>query len=149
MEEQNQDDKARTWKGMVWGVFLILLGTAFLLDRIGTLELPHIGHLWPVVFFVIGTGQIVERRFGSSVFMFALGLWFFACNENWMGLDYGNSWPLMMVAIGLSIVFKALTREDERRRRRRNWVDVGVIDVGARRRRSREESQPEEVGHDA
>lgn len=113
--ELERDGRSR--KRLVWGFFLIALGSAFLLDRFGAIDLPNIGRLWPLIFVVIAASHLAEGRPGSAITLLFTGAWLMACNEGWMGLDYGNSWPLLLVAIGIGIVIRALTREDARKRR--------------------------------
>jgi hypothetical protein len=38
-----------------------------------------------------------------------------ACEFGWYGLDYHNSWPLVLVAVGAGIVVRALGGEPKRR----------------------------------
>lgn len=115
--EADDHERRKNLKRTLWGGYLMLLGTAFLLDRLDVTDFSW-GHLWPVVFFVIAGTRLVERRPGGAVSFVLLGLWFFACNEGWYGLDYRNSWSLLLIVVGLGIVIRALTREDTRRRRR-------------------------------
>jgi len=98
-------------------MFLIALGVAFLLDRFDVIDLPHVGQMWPAIFFALGAIHIVERRLGSGLNFLLMGAWFFACEYEWMGFTYRNSWPLLLVGIGLSIVVGALVGEPPRRRR--------------------------------
>ena len=105
-------------KSLVWGIFLIALGGAFLLERMGVLDLPNLGTLWPAVFWVIAISHALDRRPGSALFFVFMGSWFFACQFEWMNLTYRNSWSLMLVALGLSIVVGALSGEETRRRRK-------------------------------
>jgi len=114
----NQDEGIRNTKALVWGFFLIALGMAFLLDRFGTWDFPGLGQLWPLVFVVIGVNQLIERRPGSALTMTLLGAWFLACEFDWQGLTYRNSWSLVLVAVGAGIVLRSLTGEDRRRRTR-------------------------------
>ncbi|HEY2953673.1 MAG TPA: DUF5668 domain-containing protein [Candidatus Eisenbacteria bacterium] len=96
---------------LVWGFFLIALGGAFLLERLGWFEMPNLGRMWPVVFAVIATINIAEGRLGSALTFLMLCAWFFACEFGWYGLDYHNSWPLVLVAVGAGIVVRALRGE--------------------------------------
>ena len=97
---------------MLWGLLLIAVGVVFLLDRWGTIQIGEFWELWPAVFFVIGTGHLLfpdspaERV--HALGMYVLGLWFFACQNNWWGLSYGNSWPILVASVGLQIVLRAL-----------------------------------------
>ena len=105
------DDRRRSSRGLVWGTTLIAIGSVFMLDQLGFVDLPGIGSMWPGVFYVIAISHLVQGQFASAVSSAMFGTWFFACNEGWWGLTYYNSWPLIIVVIGLSIVTKALTRE--------------------------------------
>jgi hypothetical protein len=107
----------RSMKSLVWGVFLIVIGGAFLLDRLHVVNLPSIEEFWPLVFVVIGTIHFLERRPGSAVTFILMGAWFMACTTGWNGFTYGNSWPVLLIAVGTGIVLRALTGEDARRRR--------------------------------
>ena len=109
--------RRRATKSLVWGIFLVALGSAFLLDRLHVVDLPSLGSLWPAVFFVIATGHVAEGRLGSALTFTLLGAWFFACEFGWYGLDYGNSWPLVLIAVGAGIVVRALRSEPRRRER--------------------------------
>ncbi len=109
------DGGRRIVRSIIWGVFLMALGVALLLERYGSWNLPPISHLWPVILFVPGLIRLLEWRPGGALTMFALGAWFLACEFHWRGLDYGNSWPLILVAVGLGIVIRALSGEDARR----------------------------------
>src|SRR5262245_61620501 len=103
-----------TGRSLVWGLFLMALGSAFLLDRLDVVNMPNLGSLWPLVFPVIGIAHLAEGRFGQAITFILLGAWFFACEFNWYGLDYGNSWPLVLVAVGAGIVVRALGLEPRR-----------------------------------
>jgi hypothetical protein len=100
----------------VWGVFLIVLGAGFLLDQLHLFDMPSIGELWPAIFFVIALLNAGEGRLGSALTFVVLGFWFFACEFRWYGFRYGNSWPLVLIAVGAGIVVRALGGERPRGR---------------------------------
>lgn len=102
-------------KSLIWGLFLVALGSVLLLDRFGMISIPELGRLWPLVLIVIGITRVAAGRPGSSVTFFLLGAWFLACEFDWYGLTYRNSWPLILVAIGASMVVRAIVGEGGRR----------------------------------
>jgi len=114
-----QDEGIRNMKTVVWGIFLIALGVWFLLERSGMWGVGGLGEWWPLILIVIGITHLIERRLGSALTMLLLGAWFLAVTSGWMGLTYGNSWSLVLVAVGTGIVVKALTGEERCRRGRR------------------------------
>jgi hypothetical protein len=109
-------DPRRRWKRAFWGLFLIALGSAFLLDRLGLADLPGVGRLWPGIFVILGLSSLVEGRPGDAVTNLLIGTWAFACNEGWWGLEFFNSWGLVLVAVGTGIVIRALSGEGRRAR---------------------------------
>jgi hypothetical protein len=104
-------------KKMIWGVFLMTLGVVFLLERLGTPGFTHLDTWWPLILVVVGITSLVEGRVGSALTMMLLAAWFFVVTNHWHGLTYANSWPLVLVAVGVGMVLKALSREDQQGRR--------------------------------
>jgi hypothetical protein len=111
-----EDEPRRNAKSMIWGFFLVALGSVLLLDRFGMVSIPELGRLWPLILIVIGVTRVAVGRPASSVTFFLLGAWFLACEFDWYGLTYSNSWPLILVAIGASMVLRAIVGEGGRRR---------------------------------
>ena len=68
-----RDANVRRIKSMVWGFFLMAVGGAFLLARMGWTSMPPVGRLWPAVFLVIGALHVVERRLGAAVMFLLMG----------------------------------------------------------------------------
>ena len=103
---------------IIWGLFLVALGALLLVQRFGPWEIPGLGQLWPVVVIAFALVRLFEGRPGGALALGGLGVWFLAVEFHWYGLDWENSWPLALVAIGLGIVVRTLTGEDRRRLRR-------------------------------
>ena len=101
-------------RSLIWGIFLVALGAGFLLDQMGVVHMPRLWDLWPVVFLVIGTAHIAEGRLGSALTFLLIGAWCFACEFGWYGMDFHNSWPVILVAVGAGIVVRALGGERRR-----------------------------------
>jgi hypothetical protein len=102
-------------KSVLWGLFFMLLGTAFLLDRMHVITMPPIETLWPVILYVAAAGRFIDGRVGSGVTNLLLGTWLLACTTHWNGMTFASSWPLALIAVGTGIVVRALTGEDRRR----------------------------------
>jgi hypothetical protein len=128
----DESERVKGLKTMVWGWFLIAIGGLFLLDRFHVLNLPNIGLMWPLSFVAVAAIHVVEGRIGSALMFLVMGAWFQACTLEWHGITYSNSWPILLIAVGLGIVLRALTGEDERLRRR-------LSERREERRRRREE----------
>lgn len=103
---------------IIGGLMLIAIGVLFLGLKF---------HWWPDhewwqwwVFFVAGIGvlQILTsgfpfdpwspRRVGGGVTTLLLGAWCWGVQTHWHGLDWMNSWPLTLIAVGAGMVVRAL-----------------------------------------
>ena len=96
----------------MWGVVLIGIGIAFLLDQAGTINLRSLGQQWwrwwPAVFIVAGLTNLIAplgpRHIASGLMSILTGLWFFGCQSGWHGMSYATSWPLLIVGAGVNMV---------------------------------------------
>jgi hypothetical protein len=105
-------------EGVVIGVVIMLLGTTIMLDRAGVIHLYGQVVFWPFVLITIGLIKLLRRRDdgrregGWWVF---LGTWLLL---NDIGLlQFRTSWPLILVAVGCSIVWTAVFPRAPRERR--------------------------------
>ena len=118
MEQNDQDHRFPRSGRILWGLFLIAMGCAFLLDRLGYVEIRALWNLWPVVFVVLAVGRALDRRPGAAASFAVMALAFFAAEFRWFGLSYRSFWPLLIVAVGVGIVLRTLSGEDGRAPRR-------------------------------
>lgn len=108
------EEKTRPHRQILWGVLLMALGGVFLLDQTGVVEMPSVWKFWPVVLLVLGVSRLFTRQPGAAAMFVLMGLSFFAAEFNWIGLSYHNFWPLLLVAVGVGIVIKAIGGEESR-----------------------------------
>jgi hypothetical protein len=111
------EETTRPRRQILWGVFLMALGGLFLLDRTGAVEMPSIWRFWPLVLLVAGASRLFARRPGSAATFLLMGVAFLAAEFRWMGLSYSTFWPLLLVAVGVGIVIKAISAEEACRER--------------------------------
>jgi hypothetical protein len=124
---------------VVLGILLVAAGVALMLDRTGALPAPWRVSIWPVLLMGLGLARLVEPRSSGreGLFFVLAGAWWLACSVGW--LSYAYTWPLLIVAVGASLVVEALTAQNEpepfpgRRMRRQavgGWL-LPVIVLGA------------------
>ncbi len=95
-----------------FGVVLVALGTLFLLHRLDILDLHDTWTWWGL--FPVGFGVVriaawkSSRSVASGVSWVFYGLWFLVSANEWYGLDWGSSWPMVFIAIGAGMVVRAL-----------------------------------------
>jgi predicted membrane protein len=109
----------------VLGVAIVLLGFALTLDRLGIAEANQLLRFWPVPLILIGALIIVQARDGRErvrgwVFT-GVGVWFFLYSQGIVSVRIWEFfWPVVLMLIGLSLVFRS---GGPRRRHRRFGAD--------------------------
>jgi Domain of unknown function (DUF5668) len=97
----------------VVGVVMIVIGVLFMLDNFDILRVGAVWQFWPVILIAMGIGKTLDRRPSrrhSGAWLVMVGTWL---QLNVLGiLDWGESWPLLIVAVGISMVLRAIDGED-------------------------------------
>jgi len=97
---------------LVWGLILMSLGVTFLLTNSGVWPNDTLRHWWPVLVIISGVGSLPAARgprgVGSAVTTSAIGAWLLVASNNWYGLGWSRSWPLVIVAFGLGTFAEAM-----------------------------------------
>ncbi|WP_394779170.1 LiaI-LiaF-like domain-containing protein [Undibacterium sp.] len=97
---------------LVWGVTLIAIGFIFLCDRLDLIDMDvqALWHLWPAALGVYGVADIVFAKRPAhvlkGVYHIALAFWLYACLENLWGWTFGNTWPMILIAWGISVLLR-------------------------------------------
>lgn len=90
------------------GLLIILLGAAFFLERLDYFDLREVWRFWPTVLIAVGLLQAVRPGNGRpSIFLLLMGVWLQISTLELWGLGWGDSWPLLIMFIGASLVFDA------------------------------------------
>lgn len=97
------------WPEIVVGIVLCLVGTVALTGGAAHWTVVHPGKVWPL--FLVGVGLAAFRDGGGGeelrkgLILLAVGLWLLVNTLGIGGLDYGDSWPLLLILIGLALTF--------------------------------------------
>ena len=101
---------------IVGGVAVVLVGLSMLAEQIGFHGLHLSGHYWPLILIAIGVVRLAEvsgrdgrprsRRVG--VWLIFVGLWGLVNEFHAFGLDYGTSWPILIIGAGVGMVWRAV-----------------------------------------
>ena len=97
---------------VLWGLLLVGLGLAFLLDQMNIVEIESLWHYAPLLLVVIGINQTIGypsgREFASGLWTAFIGLWLFAVVEGLFGLTFANSWPLFIIISGITMAVRPI-----------------------------------------
>lgn len=87
---------------LFWGVFMILVGTGFMLDR---LHIFRLREWWPLFLVAWGISKLVSsRHVWSGISTILIGLWCQASVSHWGGMSFSSSWPLLLIALGATTI---------------------------------------------
>ena len=97
---------------VLWGLLLVGLGVAFLLDQLDIYEVEHLWHYAPLLLVIAGINQTIgypsAREFTNGLWMVFIGLWLFAVIEGLFGLTWRNSWPLFIIISGVTMAIRPI-----------------------------------------
>ncbi|MBN1398113.1 MAG: hypothetical protein JXA06_08810 [Bacteroidetes bacterium] len=93
------------------GVFILIVGVILLLNNFNVLDTASAWDFWPVILIIIGLGKLLDARlpheYHKGFWMLFLGTWFLISELHIFGLDYSDSWPILMIGIGIGILWKS------------------------------------------
>jgi hypothetical protein len=97
---------------VLWGLLLVGLGVAFLLDQLDIYEVDRLWHYAPLLLVVAGINQTIgypsAREFINGLWTVFIGLWLFALFEGLFGLTWFNSWPLFIIVGGIGMALRPI-----------------------------------------
>lgn len=104
-------DSSYEWRRqLMWGLVLIGLGLAVFLDQMDLVEVRGLWHYAPLLLVVIGINKMIgyptAKHFTSGLWMVFIGVWVFAVLEHIYGLTFGNSWPFVIIATGVTMILE-------------------------------------------
>ena len=107
----DQDSSFVVTPRTVFGVAIALLGFALALDRMGIVQANYLLRFWPVPLILIGALMIVQARDSrerTRGWIFAgIGTWLFLNTEGLLSVRLWELfWPVILILIGLSLVFR-------------------------------------------
>jgi Domain of unknown function (DUF5668) len=118
MQEQGKSSSKKRTGGIIAGSVLMLLGSLFLLDRLDLFEVGRIWRWWPLIPLGMGLAKLAtadgHRELRSAVWLTVVGAWMLLSTQRWYGFHWGNSWPLLLIALGAVTIWQALAERGSR-----------------------------------
>ena len=94
--------------GIVTGGIFILVGLAFLLDRLGLISINNLWRFWPLLLIFAGALNFMSRRGAWGLVSILAGV---VLQLNELGITHvgwATFWPLLLIAFGLFIMLGSL-----------------------------------------
>jgi hypothetical protein len=103
---------------LIIGLILVVVGTVFLLDNFDVIYIGEpISRFWPLLVVALGLARVAqaetawERRRGF--FWTFIGLWLLVSVLHMFELNFHNSWPILLIGLGINSIWKAITPQPE------------------------------------
>jgi len=98
-------EKRRSNGQLAVGIIIAALGVLMLFEHVIGFQVRDIWRLWPLILVVLGLVRLSgmgdgERR-GSGLNAVIVGLWLLVNTLELFDLDWSNSWPLLLIGLGL------------------------------------------------
>jgi uncharacterized membrane protein HdeD (DUF308 family) len=95
---------------LMLGLVLLGLGGIFLLDQMELLDIYDLWHYWPLAMVLVGLNKMIgypsAKDFTNGLWTMYVGFWLFANFEHLLGLDFFNSWPYLVIGLGITMIIK-------------------------------------------
>jgi len=98
--------------GYFTGIMLVAIGLIVLLDSLHVYDLGNIIGYWPLILVIFGIRKMIvgrsPRRFPKGAFTIFLGLWLFAAFNHLWGIRLVETWPAVLIGLGITMVWKGM-----------------------------------------
>ncbi len=111
-----------------FGVCLAAVGLIILVDRMGAIAIGPLWMWWPMQFVLFGLYRFLqplepgEERRGTWLIL--IGLWLQAIQLGLFHLTLQDSWPMLLIVLGLDTILRAGAAGHRRRRSASHGTEV-------------------------
>lgn len=110
-ERERQRSSGHVFVGLV----IVLVGLVMLAERTGLDGIHLSGHFWPFILIALGAVKSLDpgehggrrRSRRGGLWLMYVGGWGLVNEFHLFGLDYGSSWPLLIIGAGVGLVWRA------------------------------------------
>lgn len=122
--------------GIWFAVLVIVLGLAFLMQRLNLVTFGIWSIVWPAVIIGLGISWMIKRFSFFAVAVAGLGIYFLLFNLGAISLilTWSIIWPCLLVLLGLTILYETLIPHKNK------WCGVNFSGVKDKRSQYREEN---------
>lgn len=103
---------------ILFGVLFIAVGLILFADRFDIIHVGPFWRYWPFLLVVFGINKMVPfdhpRRILKGIWLVFLGLWLYVSIEHVWGLEFRDTWPMLIIAWGIGLVAKSFFKRQEK-----------------------------------
>lgn len=96
---------------IIFGLFIAWLGTIFILEQLGIMEVGNIWRFWPVLIILVGVSKVFQSRgagITGGIFFISVGTAFLLQSLHVLSLDWRLLWPGLLVFAGLAMAVRGV-----------------------------------------
>jgi uncharacterized membrane protein HdeD (DUF308 family) len=109
--QMNHKNKRRFDSRIIAGILFILVGVLILIDRANVIVFS-IFDILALVAVLGGSIQIIQAQsrkdYREGTWWIFLGIWFYISYHQVGGYGFGDTWPLLIIALGIGHIWKAM-----------------------------------------
>jgi hypothetical protein len=106
--------KHRPSSQALFGAVLLGIGILLLLHNTDVVHLGSIWTYWPFILVAFGVNKLIapqhHKEIREGAWLVFLGLWLYVSFQHVFGLSFAETWPLVIVAWGVGVIWKSLDR---------------------------------------
>jgi len=106
-----EHDQRRSYGHLGVGIFLLIAGVALMLDKFDIINNVHVWHYWPMIILAVGIGKLLDARsaweYRKACSVLFIGSWLLISELHLFGLDYHDSWPILLIGVGIGMLWKS------------------------------------------
>ena len=99
---------------ILFGLLFITVGIVLFLDRFNILNVGPVWRFWPLLLVLFGINKMVPfdhpRRILKGIWLVFLGFWLYVSIEHVWGLEFRDTWPMLIIAWGVGLVIKSFLK---------------------------------------
>jgi predicted membrane protein len=117
--------------GIVWGLVIVAIGVALLLDHMGIIPFGHIYRYWPLILVLFGLMNVTTQSGrGFGILLIIAGGLLQLNSLGLIHLSFADIWPMAIIAVGLLLIWGSLeTRGAVRRKFKVDWTKPGAAEA--------------------
>ncbi len=101
---------------LIFGALFIVLGIALFMDRFDMINVGPVWRYWPFLLVLFGINKMYPfshpRRILKGIWLVFLGLWLYVSIEHVWGLEFRDTWPMLIIAWGIGLVAKSFFKDN-------------------------------------
>lgn len=102
---------------ILFGLLFIAVGITLFLDRFDILHVGPVWRYWPFLLVLFGINKMVPfshtRKIMKGVWLVFLGFWLYVSIEHVWGLEFRDTWPMLIIAWGVSLAVRSFLKGQE------------------------------------